>query len=106
MLSAGNEYGTKMKDGSVLAQLDRGGQVPREEVVVVSKIGYVQGQNLVLAREREAAESLLKAGAHVIMTGGDTAALVAATDESEIDALVGAPDAAGGGRSKATGHHE
>ena len=41
--------------GSVLAQLDRGGQVPRGEVVVVSKIGYVQGQNLVLAREREAA---------------------------------------------------
>jgi hypothetical protein len=41
--------------GSVLAQLDRGGQVPREEVVVISKIGYVQGQNLVLAKEREAA---------------------------------------------------
>jgi uncharacterized protein len=41
--------------GSVLAQLDRDGQVPREEVVVVSKIGYVQGQNLALAREREAA---------------------------------------------------
>ncbi len=41
--------------GSVLAHLDRTGQVAREEVVVVSKIGYVQGQNLVLAQEREAA---------------------------------------------------
>jgi len=41
--------------GSVLRQLDRGGQVAREEVVVVSKIGYVQGQNLDLAKEREAA---------------------------------------------------
>mgnify|MGYP005812818223 CR=1 FL=1 len=41
--------------GSVLAELDRGGQVPREAVVVVSKIGYVQGQNLNLAKEREGA---------------------------------------------------
>jgi hypothetical protein len=41
--------------GSVLAQLDRAGRVPRGEVVVVSKIGYVQGQTLVLAHEREAA---------------------------------------------------
>ena len=37
--------------GEVLA----GGSVPRDEVVVVSKIGYVQGPNLQLAAEREAA---------------------------------------------------
>jgi uncharacterized protein len=41
--------------GSVLAALQRDGRLPREEVVVVSKIGYVQGQNLRLAQEREAA---------------------------------------------------
>ncbi len=41
--------------GSVLAGLERDGRVPRGEVVVVSKIGYVQGRNLALAREREAA---------------------------------------------------
>ena len=41
--------------GSVLAELSRDGRVAREEVVVVSKIGYVQGQNLALAKEREAA---------------------------------------------------
>lgn len=37
--------------GEVLAE----GAFPRDEVVVVSKIGYVQGPNLQLAREREAA---------------------------------------------------
>jgi uncharacterized protein len=37
--------------GEVLAE----GSVPRDEVVVVSKVGYVQGPNLELAREREAA---------------------------------------------------
>jgi aryl-alcohol dehydrogenase-like predicted oxidoreductase len=37
--------------GEVLAASD----VPRDEVVVVTKIGYVQGPNLELAREREAA---------------------------------------------------
>ena len=41
--------------GSVLASLEREGRVPRREIVVVSKIGYVQGQNLALAQEREAA---------------------------------------------------
>ena len=41
--------------GSVLAELSRDGRVTREDVVVVSKIGYVQGQNLALAQEREAA---------------------------------------------------
>jgi aryl-alcohol dehydrogenase-like predicted oxidoreductase len=37
--------------GEVLADAD----VPRDEIVVVSKIGYVQGPNLDLAQEREAA---------------------------------------------------
>jgi uncharacterized protein YyaL (SSP411 family)/aryl-alcohol dehydrogenase-like predicted oxidoreductase len=41
--------------GSVLAELERDGRQRREDVVVVSKIGYVQGQNLALAKEREAA---------------------------------------------------
>jgi hypothetical protein len=41
--------------GSVLAALVRDGRVRREEIVVVSKIGYVQGQNLLLAQQREAA---------------------------------------------------
>jgi len=41
--------------GSVLAGLAGGGRLPRESVVIVSKIGYVQGQNLALAEEREAA---------------------------------------------------
>jgi uncharacterized protein YyaL (SSP411 family)/aryl-alcohol dehydrogenase-like predicted oxidoreductase len=41
--------------GSVLAALAREDRLRREEVVVVSKIGYVQGQNLILAKEREAA---------------------------------------------------
>ncbi len=41
--------------GAVLADLGRDGRIPRDAVVVVSKIGYVQGQNLVLAQEREAA---------------------------------------------------
>jgi uncharacterized protein YyaL (SSP411 family)/aryl-alcohol dehydrogenase-like predicted oxidoreductase len=41
--------------GSVLAELLQRGRLPREAVVVVSKIGYVQGQNLALAEEREAA---------------------------------------------------
>jgi uncharacterized protein len=41
--------------GSVLAELEKDGRLTRDEVVVVSKLGYVQGQNLDLAREREAA---------------------------------------------------
>ena len=41
--------------GSVLAELAREGRLAREDVVVVSKIGYVQGQNLALALEREQA---------------------------------------------------
>jgi uncharacterized protein len=39
--------------GSVLADLIRKGELKREEVIVVSKIGYVQGQNLKRAEARE-----------------------------------------------------
>jgi uncharacterized protein YyaL (SSP411 family)/aryl-alcohol dehydrogenase-like predicted oxidoreductase len=39
--------------GSVLAELIASGELQREEVVVVSKIGYVQGHNLKLAEARE-----------------------------------------------------
>ncbi len=41
--------------GAVVADLVRAERLRRAEVVVVSKIGYVQGQNLALAEEREAA---------------------------------------------------
>jgi uncharacterized protein YyaL (SSP411 family)/aryl-alcohol dehydrogenase-like predicted oxidoreductase len=41
--------------GAVLGKLTRAGTLRREGVIVVSKIGYVQGQNLELAQEREAA---------------------------------------------------
>ncbi|MBA3754654.1 MAG: aldo/keto reductase, partial [Nitrospira sp.] len=41
--------------GSVLQELIRAGEIVREEVIVVSKIGYVQGQNLVQAQAREKA---------------------------------------------------
>ncbi len=39
--------------GSVLAELVKAGSLAREHIVVVSKIGYVQGQNLKLAETRE-----------------------------------------------------
>jgi len=39
--------------GSVLAELIKKGELKREEVIVVSKIGYVQGQNLKRAEARE-----------------------------------------------------
>jgi uncharacterized protein YyaL (SSP411 family)/aryl-alcohol dehydrogenase-like predicted oxidoreductase len=41
--------------GSVLAELIKQGDLAREEVIVVSKIGYVQGQNLKRAEAREQA---------------------------------------------------
>ena len=41
--------------GSVLAELTAAGELNREEIIVVSKIGYVQGQNLKLAEAREKA---------------------------------------------------
>jgi len=39
--------------GSVLAELVASGEVRRDEIIVVSKIGYVQGQNLKLAEAKE-----------------------------------------------------
>ena len=45
--------GSERLAGSVLAELARDGRVPRESVVVVSKIGYMQGGNLALTQERE-----------------------------------------------------
>jgi uncharacterized protein YyaL (SSP411 family)/aryl-alcohol dehydrogenase-like predicted oxidoreductase len=41
--------------GSVLAELVTSGDLTREEVIVVSKIGYVQGHNLAQAQAREKA---------------------------------------------------
>ncbi|HVG02509.1 MAG TPA: aldo/keto reductase, partial [Nitrospira sp.] len=41
--------------GSVLQQMISAGEVTREEIIVVSKIGYVQGQNLLQAQAREKA---------------------------------------------------
>ena len=41
--------------GSVLADLIKKGLRRRDEIIVVSKIGYVQGQNLTRAKAREAA---------------------------------------------------
>jgi aryl-alcohol dehydrogenase-like predicted oxidoreductase len=43
--------------GRVLAELSRAGTVPRDAVIVVSKIGYVQGENLELAEGHERAGS-------------------------------------------------
>src|SRR5438093_70884 len=41
--------------GAVLTELVRKGELKREEVIVVSKIGYVQGQNLKAAEARDKA---------------------------------------------------
>ena len=41
--------------GSVLGELTKNGELTREEVIVVSKIGYVQGENLKQAEAREQA---------------------------------------------------
>ncbi len=62
LLSGGNvvdtstnytDGGSERLIGQVLADLVRQGHLRREEVVVVSKIGYVQGANLELARRSE-----------------------------------------------------
>ena len=45
--------GSERLVGNVLQALFRAGELEREEVVIVSKAGYVQGQNLQLAQERE-----------------------------------------------------
>ncbi|MSQ33045.1 MAG: DUF255 domain-containing protein [Dehalococcoidia bacterium] len=47
--------GSERLVGEALASLTRAGKLRREEVVVVSKVGYVQGENLELAQSREAA---------------------------------------------------
>lgn len=39
--------------GKAIAKAIQSGSVHREEIVVVSKVGYVQGQNLRIARDRE-----------------------------------------------------
>ncbi len=41
--------------GSVLTELTKAGELAREQVIVVSKIGYVQGENLKQAEAREKA---------------------------------------------------
>ncbi|MFO0768302.1 MAG: hypothetical protein U0231_16290 [Nitrospiraceae bacterium] len=41
--------------GAVLAELTKSGTVTRDQMVLVSKIGYVRGQNLVQAKAREKA---------------------------------------------------
>lgn len=45
--------GSERLVGQVLEEARRGGGPSRESVVLVSKLGYVQGQNLELARQRE-----------------------------------------------------
>lgn len=45
--------GSEKLIGRVLQELFAGGELQRDEVVVISKVGYVQGQNLQLAQERE-----------------------------------------------------
>jgi hypothetical protein len=47
--------GSERLVGAVVNELVGSGKRRREEIVVVSKIGYVQGSNLSLAQEREAA---------------------------------------------------
>jgi uncharacterized protein YyaL (SSP411 family)/aryl-alcohol dehydrogenase-like predicted oxidoreductase len=47
--------GSERLTGHVVAELIGAGDLTREEIVLVSKVGYVQGENLRLAREREAA---------------------------------------------------
>jgi uncharacterized protein YyaL (SSP411 family)/aryl-alcohol dehydrogenase-like predicted oxidoreductase len=47
--------GSERLIGAVLADLVRAGALTREQVIVVTKVGYVQGENLRLAQEREEA---------------------------------------------------
>jgi len=47
--------GSERCAGIALGALVQAGKLRREEIIVVSKIGYVQGANLALAQEREAA---------------------------------------------------
>ncbi|MCZ6917986.1 MAG: DUF255 domain-containing protein [Gemmatimonadetes bacterium] len=45
--------GSERLVGSVLRELIEGGDLSRDEVIVISKIGYVQGRNHALAAQRE-----------------------------------------------------
>jgi len=45
--------GSERLIGEVLGEMAASGEIAREQIVVVSKVGYVQGRNLELARERE-----------------------------------------------------
>ncbi|MGH7600574.1 MAG: aldo/keto reductase [bacterium] len=45
--------GSERMVGRVLQEFFKSGELQREEIVVVSKAGYVQGQNMHLAQERE-----------------------------------------------------
>ncbi len=45
--------GSERLVGKVLQEFFKSGELQREEIVVVSKAGYVQGQNMHLAQERE-----------------------------------------------------
>ena len=47
--------GSERLVGRVVGDAIRRGRIAREEIVIVSKIGYVPGQNLARARERETA---------------------------------------------------
>ncbi|RMD87085.1 MAG: aldo/keto reductase [Calditrichaeota bacterium] len=46
--------GSEMLIGNLLGEMIQRKELRRDEVVVVSKVGYVQGQNLVLAQQNEA----------------------------------------------------
>jgi uncharacterized protein YyaL (SSP411 family)/aryl-alcohol dehydrogenase-like predicted oxidoreductase len=46
--------GSERLVGSVLRELIEGQEILRDEIIVVSKIGYVQGENLAIASAREA----------------------------------------------------
>ncbi len=46
--------GSEMLVGNLLAEMFEREELERDEIVVVSKVGYVQGQNLQLARQSEA----------------------------------------------------
>ncbi len=45
--------GSELLVGEVVTRLDRTGKLARDQVVLVSKAGYIQGKNLEMARQRE-----------------------------------------------------
>jgi aryl-alcohol dehydrogenase-like predicted oxidoreductase len=49
--------GSELLVGQVLKSLIAGGSLARDQVMVVSKVGYLQGQNLALSREKRAGGS-------------------------------------------------